>query len=591
MKATAFGEWFAVPPRGFEGGLQLRSPEPPVRRERLATWLLMALTILWFAPRALMALKLNTICRDGVFYIQLGQDLDQGNLQRALDLYHFNLYPTMLMLLHRLGLDWEVAGRWLGVVMSTALLFPLLGWLRQHFDRRIAVLTCVLLGVHPKLIEWSPEVIREPLFWFLFMSSLYLIWEATLWARWWQFAVAGLVTTLAVQTRFEGWTLLFPALCWPAWRGWHVPALRGRLAGGTLLLLAMCPLFLLVLNATWFRDCQRWELGNFQRLQYVQSWIESFATKQEKEPEPTTGPAIAQVAESRLAAPSASPGRRANTPVLVPMPLPPDKPQPGADHQPTHVVMWNFLRTMERGLHPLYALLMLYGLLQWRHLWLRPDILVFWAICLAHLAGIWIHLWFAHESSSRYALLIILLGSAWVTLAMLDLSRRFEVLIGVRLGRLNPPGRLAAVICALLIAVGMVDALSKNVSKRRAVAELGTWIQDEFGPQCVLLGTSEISVITPYYAGSKFVPLQESASNSYLLQLVEQKRPDLVVISRHPKQQPFLDTLLDQGTRFEVELIEPDRVPSGPREHWQVVKLRHRSPVVGKRAETALQSR
>lgn len=587
MNATVLGEWFAAPPKDFPCSLLERSPLDESPRDKLSTWAMAALLLLWFVPRALMALKLNTICRDGVFYIHLAQDLDRGQFHRALELYHFNLYPTLLMLLHRVGFDWEIAGRWLGVCMSTLLVVPLFGWLRQHFDRRIAVLTCVLLGVHPKLIEWSPEVIREPLFWFLFFAALYLIWSAVLMPRWWKFAAAGLMTTLAIQTRFEGWILLIPALAWPVWRGFRLPSLRGRLAGGTLLSLAMCPLFILVLNVTWLRNYDRWELGNFERLEYVQLWVESFATADE----PASPPAVPSTAPPRVA--QATPARpapqaaRKSTPVLVAAPLPPAKPLPGVDPQPTHRVMWSFVHTMERGLHPIYALLLLYGLFMWRHLWFRPNIAVFWGISLAHLTAIWIFLWFAHDSSSRYALLIMLLASPWATLGALDLSRRLELLIGLRGFARVTPGRAAAVFCGVIVIVGLADALTKNVTKRRAVAELGTWIQAEYGPRQLILGSPEIAVIAPFYANSRFVPLQATASESDVKQLIEQKHPDLLVVPRHRQQQEQIAALAAWRDSHELEPIDPRRLPEAFRDHWQIVRL-HRPPqVAGQRNDAS----
>ena len=76
--------------------------------------------------------------------------------------------------LHRLGFDWETAAEFYGVLLSTLAVLPLFGWVRRQFDDRVATVACLLYAFHPKLIEWSPEAVREPSFWFFFLLALYL---------------------------------------------------------------------------------------------------------------------------------------------------------------------------------------------------------------------------------------------------------------------------------------------------------------------------------------------------------------------------------------------------------------------------------
>ena len=46
--------------------------------------------------------------------------------------------------------------------MSSLTVLPLFGWTRRQFDDRLATIACLLYAVHPKLIEWSPELVRDP---------------------------------------------------------------------------------------------------------------------------------------------------------------------------------------------------------------------------------------------------------------------------------------------------------------------------------------------------------------------------------------------------------------------------------------------
>ena len=123
-------------------------------------------------------------CPDATLYIRMAAALDRGDLGGGLEKICFNPFPAILVLLHRAGLEWETAGVWWGVVISSCTALPLWGWIRRQFDRRVALAARFLYAVHPGLIRWSPEVLRDPTFWFLFSLSLYLVWRAVTELRW-----------------------------------------------------------------------------------------------------------------------------------------------------------------------------------------------------------------------------------------------------------------------------------------------------------------------------------------------------------------------------------------------------------------------
>ena len=104
--------------------------------------------------------------------------------------------------------------------MGAAVVLPLFGWLRRQFDRRVALAGCFLYAVHGELIRWSPEVLRDPTFWFLFTLGLYLLWRAVTEVRLGLFLSAAAAIVLASATRFEGLLLLVPLAGWSVarWR-------------------------------------------------------------------------------------------------------------------------------------------------------------------------------------------------------------------------------------------------------------------------------------------------------------------------------------------------------------------------------------
>ena len=134
--------------------------------------------LLCLVPRVVMALRIPSVCPDGVVYINAAQAIEAGNLRQGLTDMSLNIYPLILLALHRAGLDWELAAAVWGVAISSLVVLPLWGWARRQFDDAVALVACLLYAVHPKMIEWSPEVMRDPTFWFLFMLAIYWLWQA-----------------------------------------------------------------------------------------------------------------------------------------------------------------------------------------------------------------------------------------------------------------------------------------------------------------------------------------------------------------------------------------------------------------------------
>ena len=137
-------------------------------------------------------------------YIRVAESLDQGQLHEdKYNRFGLNSFPVILMLLHRLGLDWELAGKLWNVAISCLTVLPLYGWVRRQFDDRVA-LRRLPYALHSEFIRSSPEGIRDPTFWFFMSWRLYWLWRAVGEVRLRFFLFGGLALALAVITRSEG---------------------------------------------------------------------------------------------------------------------------------------------------------------------------------------------------------------------------------------------------------------------------------------------------------------------------------------------------------------------------------------------------
>jgi hypothetical protein len=463
--------------------------------------LLLGLLILCLAPRAIMAWKIGGICPDAALYIRQAESLEQGDLHGALDAMRLNLFPVILMLLHRAGLPWEAAGAWWGVVISSCTVLPLFGWVRRQFDDRVALAACFLYAVHPALIRWSPEVIRDPTFWFLFTLSLYLLWRAVTELRWPPAVAAGAAMALASMTRIEGALLLAPLALWSLGRGWARPEFRGRLVVSGILCVGVYPLLLGLIAAAWFDNQAPWQLVRTDPLETAREWAQGDRAL-------PAGPAVE------------SPARAATR---EPPPLP--------------RMIELFATAGFKGITPVFLVGSLLGMTGAWRLWRRFDHQVLVVASLPLCLAIWIHLWRAGETSLRYFFPVAILMTPLTAMGLIGLSQGLARMAQrsrrVGQGRANAGGavRLASALPALaVLAVGLIVSLGTDCRSRTASAELGRWAREELGPSPLTFGPDGVTQVVNYYAQGRCQSFPRLETDSDVAARVEQLRPDLVLL-------------------------------------------------------------
>jgi hypothetical protein len=519
---------------------------PKADRERLPTaWkTLLVLVVITLFPRVLMAWRIPTICVDGALYVGLAEQYEQGDLNPASP-YGFNLYPPILAVLHKSGIPWEYAGEFWGVLCGTLVVLPLFGWIRRQFDDRVAVISCLLYAVHPELVEWSPEMVRDQTFWLLFATSLYVMWRAVVELRLRLFAVLGLLLPLAALSRFEGTFLIIPLLCWSFVRWRRLAEGRLRLAAGAALTIGV-PL-LLVVTAALLLGKQS-SLANVlcvQPMKRVERWL----NHRSDQPTTTTLATMQGTADIR-------------------------------DNRMSTARVWSFVRIVERGLTPFHGLLLFGGmLLHWR-VFLRSDHLptVFYGLLVC--AGIWIHLWHVGDASSRYSLSIALMGCRAGALCLMRINHaavaawnRLTALRGraaryAAVGELTSgsAGRLAWAAAGLFAIgiVGWADAWTTTYEDRVAKAQLGRWIQQQCGGHPVVAGADEQLALVGFYAKTRIHRLEVGVDGDEIVSEIDAVGADVVVGALPPLTPSEYQAILDGRTRLGLEQATPATVPDAP---------------------------
>jgi hypothetical protein len=524
-----------------------------------------ALFALCLLPRAIMAWKLPGICPDAVLYIRMGNAFEAGLLEQALGNIRFNVYPLILAALHRAGLGWEMAGAVWGVVISSCTVLPLFGWIRRVFDRRTALGAGFLYAVHPGLIRWSVEVIRDPTFWFLLAASVYLLWLAITELRWRWFLASGVTIALACLTRFEGLALFALLAAWSVWRARQgarsteqgarseeygaepsyssLPAPRPlRLLAGGLMCAAMYPLSLLYVNCLWYHGSVT-GLVRTEPAELARDWAQ----------------------ESVSGRPEAKTIAR---PDLLPL-------------LPWWKMAERYVTGLFKGLSPLFLLALGVGIATERSMLRRPDYRAMLVVAVPILLAVWVHLYWSHEAGPRYFFPLVMLAAPLASRGLWQLAsiaRQVKIL----------PGRLAIrptfALPTVILVANMFIAFSGDTRSRAEAVEVGQWVRQSYGPAARIFGPDGFTQVVAYYAQARCVSYPERATTAAVVRRISRWRPAVVLLAADGPDSPR-DEILMRIKDLGFEPIDERRLSRAGRQIHQQIQVMIR-PIASEPLET-----
>jgi hypothetical protein len=514
------------------------------RRSHRAT--IAGLLLLWLVPRAAMAVKQDVICPDAVTYFAQARMLE-GLGPTPLPAEHFNLYPAILAGLHQLGIDHETAGRWWGVFCGSLIVVPLYFWIRRQFDDRTAIVACALVGLHPKSIEWSAQLVRDPTFCLFAACALYAGFRAATERSIGWFAAAGAAIFLATQTRIEGWFLLLPIAVWTVSesdRSWRT--IVRTLAGWTVLA-AVYPLMLLPINAKFGANVDGPIIGgNLVKIEYLRHapLVQNLFRE----------PIVGSAASPSLATPVASPTSTTATAA---------RPERVTVVSATEMT----LRAMIRGISPLYGLLVCVGLVVGRRRWLTWQQQAAFAYFAASLLAVWLHVWESGMTTSRYALTPVIVAAPYAALGCLAVAN----FAATKVRRLRGPLLRAAAafrvplqhgaVAGLLLVFGLatfVDSFVTQSVEYGVDRSIGLWLKEHAGPHRSLAGAGHF-VVAGYYA--KAEPFYRPAAAETPAAMIARCAPDVVLLETKQTSRTAVDAWLASDPTVPYRSLPQESLP------------------------------
>jgi len=169
------------------------------------------------AVRVYMVLTAGVITPDGILYIKIARFINDGNWRGVYEDGFYSTYPFVIVLFQKVFHDWETAGRMASAAAGSVAVLPFFFLLRRMFDLRIAFVASIFFVIGPRLVQYSSDVLREPLFWCFSITSLWAAWKGIEEKRWVFIAAASFFAGLSCFTRTEGVALLAIVIVWMGW--------------------------------------------------------------------------------------------------------------------------------------------------------------------------------------------------------------------------------------------------------------------------------------------------------------------------------------------------------------------------------------
>lgn len=201
-------------------------------------WMVAALVGLALLLRLWLLRSVPVIETDGVQYVAIARRLQQSG--SPFDPLFHPLYPLCIATLQLLVGDYELAGRLVSALFGTALLLPAVILARALLGPSAAILSGILMVIHPGLVQSSTAVLSEATYTFWIVLGVWAGRRGLIAPQPGFLGAAGLCFGLAYLARPEGVIYLVGLVVLTAWVGarshrlrelspWGVAALAGFL--------------------------------------------------------------------------------------------------------------------------------------------------------------------------------------------------------------------------------------------------------------------------------------------------------------------------------------------------------------------------
>jgi len=178
--------------------------------------IIILLVLLALALRGARCFIVDRISKDGVLYVRMAQGVAASDKSEAFieNRRMPPLYILFIAALNRIGISFETAAKIISLLAGSLLIIPFFLVVRLFFGDKAALLSGLLIALHPSLVKVSSTIMRDSMFLSLMVFSVAFIVFAIQKNRYLYWGLGGLFAALASATRAEGFELLLAVFGW-----------------------------------------------------------------------------------------------------------------------------------------------------------------------------------------------------------------------------------------------------------------------------------------------------------------------------------------------------------------------------------------
>jgi len=146
---------------------------------------------------------------DSAFYVSVARKFAEGNFSDGFALYYIPVYPILIAILNIFVDEWVFSARLLSTIPSILIIIPCYLLSKELYGRKAAFWGCLAFSIMPAQNNWAISVVRDPLYVFFFIWSVYFAYLSINLRKLIYFGLAFLFLGFSIIIRFEGLILFF----------------------------------------------------------------------------------------------------------------------------------------------------------------------------------------------------------------------------------------------------------------------------------------------------------------------------------------------------------------------------------------------
>ncbi len=500
----------------------------PTNNNGVCKEVIIAFVLLFSAAvlRSCTALAPGIIVPDGITYINTAKMITAGRWQGIHDFGVFSLYPFLIVLFQRLFSDWEVAARFISILFGSLAVIPFYMIVRRFFDLKIAIVAAVFFVISPRLVEYSSNVLREPVFWFFSLAGLCCALEGLYRRQWWFMVLSAFFVGLSAFTRMEGLAVAIIIMSWIPCHYW----MQKNMTVKRLLVFLFIFIFsfpVLFFSPLLFLKNRigQWEFG------HIGSKIPIILKAGNKKAEQTFQQNIDESDAITKALSSNS----------------------------YLVFLWQAIYKFFRSFHVLFIVLFIIGIIRRKAITYRPEevLLVLWWLVFFLVSLVYISR--TYYLSTRHGMLMGLPALAWVSVGFfefLDILKKKVAKYGsFKKWKDKLPITLLLLSCAIILP----NTLSWSGSDKIEIKKAGIYLRERGYSKHKFAVEPRLARLA-FYADAHFSTIDGNIESSEMAEFLRSKDADLLVVDKGTMGRPVKMFLQDpQGSLEKIAVDEFER--------------------------------